>query len=296
MTTRLRSVRRRLLLAFAATTALRMPVDARAQGQPPSTGASPAPSPALLRVGLVPYLSARAMIGRYQPLRQHLERTLDATVTLYSATDFTALSENARNGEYDLVLLPPHLARIAVNDWGHQFVAHTGLASAVHLLVPRNAPTPSAQDLRGTRIAGIDRLSITTLVLQRWLQDHGLVPGRDVHIEFVRSVTTAVVAVERGEAGSMVAATGMLRDLAENPDSKIRVAFQIAEIPTPAFVARPGLPAALVTRLREALVAFEPDSSGKGGLSLAPFRPGNVRDLDSVEPYSEAARKLLRTG
>jgi phosphonate transport system substrate-binding protein len=272
-------------LALLLTAALGAGSAARAQ-TPPDAG---------LRIGLVPYLSARAMVSLYQPLRQHLERVLGRTVTLYSATDFTALAENARKGEYDLALLPPHIARIAVLDWGHHFVAHTGLASAVHLLVPRNAPTPKPQDLRGRRIAAIDRLSITTLVTQRWLQDNGLVPGRDVQIEFVRSTTTAVLAVERGEADAMVAATGMLRDLAENPDSTVRSTITLGEIPTPVFVARPGLPAALVTQVRDALLSFSPEST-RGGLSQAPFRSGSVRDLDRVEPYAEQARRLLRGG
>lgn len=289
------NLRRRWLRAGVAAATLGGAAFAvsRAAAQPAPGGAGRDGKAARpLRVGIVPYLSARTMVGLYQPLRQHLERALKRPVTLYSATDFAALAENMRANEYDLALMPPHLARIAIADWGCVFVARTARMSAVHLLVPRGAPAPSAQSLRGARIAAIDRLSITTLVLHRWLLDQGLVPDRDVRIDFVRSATTGVLSVARGEADATVAATGMLRDIAQMPDS-VRVALKLADIPTPVFIARPGQPPAVVAAMRDALLSFKP-AARDGGLSQSPYGAGSMQDLDMVEAYAELARRLLR--
>lgn len=275
-------VRRRLLriagAAVLAAAGARIPAQP-ASGQP-------------LRVGLVPYLSTRSLIALYQPLREHLERALQRPVQLYTARDFRAIAMNARDGEYDIALLPPHIARIAVADWGHRFVARFAQPSEVQLVTLDTTALELPDGLRGRRIAAIDPLSITTPVLRRWLAERGLAVGRDVEIYYAHSISSGVVALERGDAIALVGAIGQFRDVVDGGAAQVKVVATLAAIPTPAFVAHPRVAAAEVVRIRQALLAFVPQSSG-AGVSRSPFVAGGVQDFADVEPYAAEVRRLL---
>jgi phosphonate transport system substrate-binding protein len=251
------------------------------------------PPPTELRVGLVPYLSTRAMLGLYQPLRRHLEIELQTPVTLFTAADFRALVENARAGEYALALMPPHLVRIAVADWGHALVARSNSVSEVQLIARRGREPELPAGLRGQRIAALDPLSIGSLALLRWLAEQGLEVGREVQVDYLRSIGSAVIAVQRGDAVALTGATGQLRDLSIDETSDLVRIARLATIPTPAFVAHPSIPLAEVAQWRAALLGFVPPPSADPGLSRQPFVAGSLRDFDSVEDYARVARLML---
>ncbi len=273
-------VRRRLLQAAAALA----PAAAR-------TAAQPAGAPTL-RVGLIPYLSTRSLITLYQPLREHLERALQRPVQLYTAPDFRTLAANARNGEYDITLLPPHITRIAVADWGQRFVARFAQSSEVQLVTLPATELALPDGLRGRRVAAIDPLSITTLVLRRWLAERGLTVGRDVEIRFTHSISSGALALERGEAVALVGAVGQFRDLVDGPAAPLKVLATLAAIPTPAFVAHQRVGADETERIRQALLAFVPQSTG-AGISRSPFVAGGVEDFARVESHAAEVRRLL---
>jgi phosphonate transport system substrate-binding protein len=274
---------RRLLLRRIAAAALAASAS-RIAAQP--TGAPP------LRVGLVPYLSTRALITLYQPLREHLERALQRPVRLYTAQDFRALAVNARNGEYDIALLPPHIARIAVADWGQRFVARFAQTSEVQLVTLSSTELALPDGLRGQRVAAIDPLSITTLVLRHWLAERGLAVGRDVDIRYVHSISSGMVALERGDAVALVGAIGQFRDAIDGGAAQLKVVASLAAIPTPAFVAHPRVSDDDLARIRQALLGFVPQSAG-AGISSSPFVTGSVEDFVRVESYAIEARRLL---
>lgn len=250
-------------------------------------------APRDLRVGLVPYLSTRSMLGLYQPLRQHLEAALRGPVTLFTAADFRALAENARDGEYALALLPGHLVRIALEDWGHTLVARNDLISEVQLIARKGDEPVLPDGLRGRRITAIDPLSMTSLALQQWLERRGLAVGRDVTIDYVRSAGSAAIAVQRGDAVAMVGAVGQLRDFGIGESSDLVKIATIELIPTPAFVAHASVSPEEIAAWQRALLSFVPPAGLEGGLSRQRFVAGTLRDFDTVAPYSIEARRQL---
>lgn len=274
--------RRRLLRAAAAA--------ALTTAAAPMLAQPPPERP--LRIGLPPYAPTRALITLYESLRVHLERVLQRPAQLYTARDFRTLAVNARAGEYDIALLPPHITRIAVADWGLQFVARFAQTSDVQLVALPTATLELPDGLRGRRIAAIDPLSITTLVLKRWLAEHGLTVGRDVDVVYVHSIPSGFAALDRGEAVALVGAIGQFRDVVDGGAAQVKVVATLAAIPTPAVVASRSLAATEVGQIRQALLAFVPQSTG-AGISRSPFVAGGVQDFAAVESYAAEARRLL---
>jgi phosphonate transport system substrate-binding protein len=250
-------------------------------------------SEAVVRVGLVPYLSTRAMLGVFEPLRRHLESQLGRPVEFYTATGFAALAENARLPSQPFSLLPMHLAYLATTEWGCVLVARSTQESTVHLWAPRRLGTPAVEALRGMRVAVIDPLSIATLLFERWRAAVQMATALPAQV--FPGLNSAVMAVTRGDADLVVAAVGQLRDLpGQDPDALQPVAT-LGTVLTPAFVAQRDTPAALVAAFRAALLSYRPAQAG-GGASSAQWTEGTPRDLEPYKAFAAQARLLLAAG
>jgi phosphonate transport system substrate-binding protein len=195
--------RRRLIRALLAV-----------PGLPALGWAAPATAPAApLRVGLAPYLSPAALLAAFRPLREHLERALGEPVAFYTARDFHAQALALQRGELEFALVPAHLGRVAVADWGWTPMAGTIASTEVQVLVRDGGPVRSTQALRGRSVGMLDRLSLVAAVGTRWLADQGLRPGVDVTIAELPSINSALFALDRDEVGAVVAASTQLRAL-----------------------------------------------------------------------------------
>ncbi|MBI5258973.1 MAG: PhnD/SsuA/transferrin family substrate-binding protein [Burkholderiales bacterium] len=276
-----RRPQRRALLGAAAA-ALALPPGAPVRAQPER-----------LRVALVPYLSARVMLSVYEPLRQHFTQQLGREVEFHTAPSFRALAEGARTGDSLFTLMPMHLARIAVDDWGHALVARSTRQSPVQLLVPRARGLKRAQDLRGQRIAAIDPLSITSLMLQRWLATEHL--DGTIEVVNVPSANAAALALSRGEVAGMVVAQGQALDVPGLRPDDLEPLAQVGLTLTPCFVAHPRVPPDERAAFRRAVLSFVTPGAASvpAGASGAQFVEGSPRDLEPYEPYAALARRML---
>lgn len=245
-----------------------------------------------VRVGLVPYLSTRAMLSVFEPLRRHLEAQIGRPVVFYTAAGFAALADNARSPAQPFTLMPMHLAFLATTDWGFVLVARSTQESAVHLWAPRHLGALQGPALRGRRVAVIDPLSMATMQFERWrtsAQLDGAMPT-----QVFPGLNSAVMAVSRGDADLVVAATGQLRDLPGLDPQEFQSVAILGTLLTPAFVAHRDTPAPLVAAFRSALLSYRPARGG--GASAALWAEGSARDFEPYKAMAAQARRLLAEG
>lgn len=244
-----------------------------------------------LRVGLVPFMSPTVLLNAFRAVREHLERSLDRPVEMLTAKDFRSLVEAAVRNEYDMVLLPAHVARLAMIDWRYEPVAGTVDALQVLVLVKGSGPVRTAADLKGQSAGMLDGLSLTATVGIKWLQDQGL--AGDVKVQPLPSINSAMFALERGEVAMVVAGATQLLMLPESTPRNERVLATIRNIPGPIYVARPGLPADELARLRAAMAAFRPDAALPVTAPNSVLRPVSAAELAALDPFVAIARKAL---
>jgi len=272
-------VRRRVLLALAAPASL-APTGARAQSGPQP-----------LRVGLAPYLSPAALLTVFRPLREHLERALAQPVELLTARDFVALAAAVRAGEYELALLPAHMARLAVTDWGWQPMARTVITTEVVVLVSSEGPVTRLADLRGRRVGMLDLHSLSAAVGVQWLRTQQL--SDTVEIAALPSINSALHALAVDEVAAVVAATSQLLSLPPGTPTNYRPLARLRDIPGPWHVARSALPASTLQRLREALLAFEPDPLRPATAANSRLTPLTLADTERVDAHAAFLRRQL---
>ena len=269
---------RRALLALPAGLALPA---ARAQGLAP------------LRLGLAPYLSPAALFNTFRPVREHLERALAQPVELLTARDFVALAAAARNREYEIALLPAHMARLAIADWGGLPMARTVATTEVQVLVRADGPVRVPADLRGRRVGMLDLHSLTAAVGVQWLRAQQPPLADAVEIAALPSINSALHALAIDEVAAVVAAASQLLGLPANTPTNHRPLARLPDIPGPWYVARPGMPAETVTRWRDALLAFEPDPQRPSTAANARLTPLTVAETERVEMHAAFLRRQL---
>lgn len=244
-----------------------------------------------LRIGLAPFLSPTALLSAFRAVREHLERTLARPVEMLTEKDFRSLVDATLRGEYDIVMLPAHMARLALVDWHYEPVVATVDALNVQVLVKDNGPIRSPADLKGRRAGMLDALSLTATVGARWLQDEGL--AADVSVLAMPSINSAMFALDRGEVAMVVAGTTQLLMLPPSTPRSDRVLATIRDIPGPIYVARPGIAADELVRIRTAMVSFKPDPAQPTTVPNSVLRPVGAAELAVLDPFVAIARKAL---
>lgn len=282
-THRQRATRRRLLAAIAgmACGALALPREASA---------------ASLKLGLLPYLNTRTLIQNYTPLAAFLGKALGLGVQLETAPDFTTFVQRAFRGDYDLMLMAPHYARLAEVEYGYRpLLIHKTPIRAL-LIVAKHQPLASVADLRGTTLAVHERSAIIAILGVSWLRDHGLEENRDYH--FVQTVThsSALLHVQSGRARAALVSYSTLIQAPAELQQNIDIAYEYARIPGLYLLAHPRLAPAQTQAVRAALIRFEQSPEGQaffkttGHGGYREVSPEDARLLDRSLPET---RRLL---
>jgi phosphonate transport system substrate-binding protein len=253
--------------------------------------------PAALKVGLTPFLSTRALMGTYEPLRQHLASRLQRPVEFFTAPSFERLLDHARAIDQPFTMLPVHLALLAIEDWGFTLVARSRVESPLGLwqLAEAAAPWPAdaasaavLQGLRGRRIGVSDPLALAAMAVARWRDDQGL--AASVEVRAHANLGGALLAARRGEVDFIGAPEAALRDALPPGAPAARRLLTLARLPSPAFVAGPAVAAAEVAAFRAALLDF---SAAGASFGSAQYVAGVAAELAPWRPYAQRARLVL---
>lgn len=233
--------------------------------------------------GVMPYQGARTLLAYYQPLARHLEAGLGQPVRVVTAPDFKTFSQRLLAGEYDLVLAPAHVVRLAQKTLGWQPLACNQPDNDVLIVTRRDAPRNTLAALKGKTVATADRAMLFWLAAERRLAGAGLIAGRDYRVIETGGQASAVYAVVSGQADAAVitlagAAMSPPQDLAQ-----VRVLADVGAIPHLVYAARPGFSAAT---LRERLVRYSaPD--------FPRIAPASEKRLATLDVYLDATRAAI---
>lgn len=274
------TLRRRIAGALLAAP-LAAPFGAQAQQSAP------------LRLGLVPYLTTRQMLGVFEPLRAHLEARLQRPVRSYTAASLRALAENTRRGDYDLAFMPVHFMRLAAQDWGATVVARTRTPADVVLAAAAGRELQVPAGLRGGRVVALDVLAIGSMVAVEWLREHGLEPGRDVTVEYIVAANSVMLALQRSDVTAIALIEATMADMAPALRDTVHVVARMRTVPSPGWVIARPVPAAEHAAIRAALLSFGGAPGAEGSLSRAALEPASLAETADVERYSARLRALL---
>ncbi|MDD5390580.1 MAG: phosphate/phosphite/phosphonate ABC transporter substrate-binding protein [Gallionellaceae bacterium] len=251
---------------------------------------------AAFTLGVLPIHSARVLAERYEPLRAYLEKQLKQPVRVESAVDFARFQARTLNGDFDLTLTPSHFARLAQKDAGFQTLAQLTPDHDALLVTSSDRPLDRIDDLRGKKLAVIDRLAVTVMATLSYLDEQGLEADRDYVVTEHRTHASAVYSLITGLAAAAVTTSQGMLQIPEYLRRKLVVRKHIADIPAFVFLARPDVPRAKAEHLKTLLLEFPATAEGGEFLSSIGYTTvvaASETRLKRADAYLKATRKAL---
>lgn len=250
-----------------------------------------------LEIGLVPNLTARALLTAFEPMRAYIELQLRQPVRLSTAPNFKEFYARTQKGEFDLVVTPAHFAWLA-----HREAGYTPLLTYVEqlnglLVVSRDSPIQNVSELRGKRLGIVDPLAIVSMRGQRVLLEQGLRPGVEYIVQPIAPHNAAAVAVAQDELDAAIIGSGPYRIMAEETRARLRILREVGAVPNAIYLAHSRIPPARQRELQMHLRAFA-ETATEGQKFMTQYRYGGFKvitaaDLKPMEVYAEQVKRLL---
>jgi phosphonate transport system substrate-binding protein len=236
-----------------------------------------------MRLGTLPVVSTRTAYEIYHPLLAHLEKAFNLSVSLETPPNFKAMYQRIQDGSFDILVSPPHIARLAQKKFGwHPLVMCQPEHQSVLLAMEANGPA-HLEALRGGTIAVLDNSALVAMIMMEALSKRGLVVDRDFKVIETRSYESSQIAVKQGVAQAMVSRSQGFID--PNARDRMKVLFEAGALPGYVFIAAPASSQGQLQNLRSELLAFGGSPEAKPFLEKLGY--------DSVAGATEDALRRL---
>lgn len=258
----------------------------------PARAAGPAP----LRLGIMPFNSALALLKTHQPLRDHLQKALGRPVEIFTSSDYFTFINETLDERFDLLIAGPHFGVMSVEKGYVPLFRYRAMLQPVFVVRPDSGIRTIA-DLRGKRLGMSSRLSISSIGGVRWLQDQGLQMGRDYQI-FERATHGAAVAgVAVGDLDAAMTTHTPLKQIPEDVRAKVTLLPSDIQVPHLMTLAHKRLGNGEIQRIRAALTDFsERSAHGRAFFeetAYLGYEPVTAADIKAMRPYVDLTRKLM---
>jgi len=275
------------LILISGWLALLFPATVQAQDKP---AAKP------LTFGLMPYLSTRSLLGIYQPIANRLEQELKQPVQMLTAPDFDTFVKRVVDGDYDIVLLAPHYARLAIRDYGYTpILVHKAPIRGV-LVTAKAQPLANLGELRGQSIAVVERSAVMAINGALSLAEAGLHENTDYHFLESVSHSSALHSAVAGKARAAIISYSTLILAPQDLQREATIVRELPSIPGMFYLGHNRLPAARLAEIKQALLGFERTAEGQTFFektSHAGFREPTRSDAELLDRMLPETRRLL---
>ncbi len=256
--------------------------------------------PAPLQFGVLPNVSARILIGQYQPFRSFLEQELSRGVEIVTAPGLRPFHERSVTGAYDIMVTAANLGRVGQLDAGLAPIAIYEPRIPGLLICHRDRPLASAAALRGRQVAMTNPQSLVALRFTHWLRrETGLEVGRDVTPLHARNEDSLAQLLTGPDTPLAVMSRGELNAIRQDIRDTLLVWREFEQVPGFLVLLGAHVPPAEGAAIRAALLRFPASEPGRqffaatGFRDIRAVRPDELAELD---PVVEETRQLLRAG
>lgn len=247
---------------------------------------SPAASGAPLTFGVVPQQSASELARLWTPILRHLENETGYRFKFTTAKDIPTFERRVAAGEYDFAYMNPYHYTVFHRSPGYAVFAKerdwklTGI-----IVVRKDSVYTSIDQLNGAAIAFPAPAAFAASVLP-----HAALQRAGVRItaKYVASHDSVYRAVVKGlfPAGGGIERT--FETIAPDVRDQLRILWKTPAFTPHAIAAHPRVPAAVVTRIGQAMYKMDQDPAGRallkaiGFKGIAPARDDEYDDIRAL--------------
>lgn len=253
--------------------------------------------PAPLQFGVMPNVSARILVGQYQPFRGFLEQELGRPVEVVTAPGLQAFHERSVAGAFGLVVTAANLGRVAQLDAGLQPIAIYEPRIPGLIVTLRARPVTSAAELRGTTVAMTNPQSLVALKFIHWARAQGIQIGRDAQATHARNEDSLAQLLNTAETRAAVMSQGEFNAIRADIRENLVIWQVFIRVPGFLMLLAPRTPEAEAARVMAALSRFPGSAQGREFFAATGFnniRPVTPADLAELDDVVEETRTFLR--
>lgn len=253
----------------------------------------------ILQIGILPTLSARALLKNYHPVQVYLERVLKRPVELTTAPDFKTFHFNTIEGKYDLVVTAAHLARLAQMEAKYVPLAVYKAANGAVLIEARDQTLRSIQDLKGKTLAFGDRNSLNVMQTVNYLQEQGLREGVDYTLQESSSHSSAAYSVQNHNSMLAVTSPSGFKNIPDAIKGSLAIFSILPPMPSLTWMAHPRM-ASDIPKIKAALLGLTPDiEEGKQFYDATGYigmREVSNEEMKALDSYAWDVGNRLKSG
>lgn len=249
-----------------------------------------------LRLGIMPFNSALALIKTHQPLRQHLEATLGCKVEIFTSADYFTFINELLNNQYDLAIAGPHFGSMASEQNWVPLVRYQADLQPI-LVIANQSPIRTVSDLRHKRIGLSSRLSMSSIGGVKWLNDHGLKLGADYLVSERATHGAAIAAVAVGELDAALTTHTPLKQMPEDIRAKVHTLPLDIHTPHLMTLANKQLGTSMISKLRQALLSFPGTDAGRQffqSTGYDGYRTITAQDMNELKPFVALTVQMMK--
>lgn len=263
-----------------------------------ATSGAASAQPAALQFGVMPNVSARILLGQYQPFRAFLEQELARPVEVVTAPGLQAFHERSVSGAYGLVVTAANLGRVAQLDSGLRPIAIYEPRIPGLIVTLRERPLTSAAELRGLTVAMTNPQSLVALKFIHWLRAQGMELGRDASATHARNEDSLAQLLNTPEVRAAVMSQGEFNAIRADVRENLVIWQRFILVPGFLVLVSPRLSEAEAARISTALARFPGTEQGRAFFAATGFngvRPVTAADLAELDDVVAETRGFLRT-
>lgn len=251
-----------------------------------------------IRLGIMPFNSALALIKTHQPLRQHLELVVGQKIEIYTSADYYTFINELLAGHFDVAIAGPHFARMAIEKgWVPLYKYSAELQPIV--VVAKNSQIHQLSDLKNKSIGLSSRLSMSSIGGVRWMEERGLKLDRDFKLTERVTHGAAVAAVAVGELDAALTTFTPLKQVPPDVQEKIKVLPFDLKVPHLMTIAHPRLGPHKIALIQRALRSFQNSDAGKvffDSTGYVGYAEITVKDVQALKPYVDLTVQMMKVG
>ena len=259
-----------------------------------------------LKVGVIPYDKADAVIQAYTPFAAYLSKKTGRPVDpdkVHVTSEYVGVIQALRADQIDCAYLNPLSYVLAVDQFKglpEQLVPiampyyHNDLMYKGDIFVRADSGITSMKDFRGRSFAFADRTSTSGYLYPAgMMKDVGLDPTKDVKAVNI-SGGGSVLDVFNRRADGGASYSGSVERALKDPDKikQMKVIAQTDPIPNGMFVARGNLDPKTLAALKQAMVDINTDPDGIAALKTMEFTKWVPADDHKFDAVREKAKIL----
>lgn len=244
-------------------------------------------------MGVFPFLSAREVEKIFAPMAAAFSEVLGKPVIFKTASSYQNFMERLGNQQYDIAFVQPFDYINAADRNGYRPLA-TRDESLTAIVVTRDPENLDIKNLKGKVISLPPKVAAVSILVKRYLIEHGYTPGVDVKIQHFGTHVSCMQQVLIGTADGCGTAFASSRFFNKKMKVDLKVAFETPGIPHTLFIAHPDIPQEEKDKLTEMILSWAKTEKGKEILSrgrMKPFKKISDEDYNVVRDIAKSVNR-----